>query len=289
MKIRLRNIFLVAGSEYVKWLVNPRMIMILVLGIPIREVIIVPMMKAAAEINQPLNIVETCIAVTNSGLLLMLLPLVYFVLISAFPTMDGNTFFYVSRMGRKNWIIGEMLFQFMASVSYCVIVTVMTLLQTINVSFAADGWSIAVTDYDKLSDGTSGLHMRQFVPPNLFYQMAPYKAFFLSFVLLALFIMLCSMFLMLGCIYNKKISFFILMCIQLVVGYALFEFEGPVMWFLPVRHMVLFMHFQDYMREYVFSPWLSIVVFIMLLGVLAVIGYQKAKKVTLDVMEGNGV
>lgn len=284
MKIRMRNIFLVAGSEYVKWLVNPRMIMIFVLCIPVREMIIVPMIKAAGEISQPLNIVETCVAATNSGLLLMLLPVTYFVLIAAFPTMEGNTFFYISRMGRKNWILGEILFQFMASFSFCVIVIVITAVQTVNISFAANGWSIAATDYDKLSDGLSGIHMRQFIPPNLFYQMTPYKAFFLSLTLLVLFITLCSVFLMLGCVCNRKMCFFILLCIQLVAGYALCELERPFMWLLPFRHMVLSMHYQEYMRKYVFPPGLSAAVFIVLIGIVTVVAYQKAKKASLDRM-----
>ena len=53
-----RNIFLVASGEYVRWLMNPRMIMLLVLVILIREQIIVSMIQAAAEMEQPLNGVE---------------------------------------------------------------------------------------------------------------------------------------------------------------------------------------------------------------------------------------
>lgn len=287
MRISLKNIFLVAGREYVKWLANPRMVLLLVLCIPVREVIIVPMIKAAAEISQPLNIVETCIAATNSGLLLMLLPLVYFVLISPFPTIDGSTFFYISRMERRNWILGEILFQFMASFSYCVLVILMTLVQSVSVSFVSNGWSIAVTDYDKLSDGASGFHMKQVLPPNLFYQMAPYKAFFLSFLLLALFILLCSMFMMLGAVYNRKMLFFILLCIQLVAGYALCELERFFMWFLPFRHMVLSMHYHVYLREYVFPPWGSITVFLVLLMIEMIVGCHKAKKVSLDMIGGD--
>lgn len=47
MKLNVRNMLLVARSEYIKWLMNPRMVMLLVILVPIRELIILPMLRAA--------------------------------------------------------------------------------------------------------------------------------------------------------------------------------------------------------------------------------------------------
>lgn len=58
MKIRIKNIFLVATSEYFKWLFNPKIILVFALLVPIRELIVIPMLKAAEEMNQPINIFE---------------------------------------------------------------------------------------------------------------------------------------------------------------------------------------------------------------------------------------
>ena len=150
MKLNVRNMLLVARSEYIKWLMNPRMVMLLVILVPIRELIILPMLRAAQEMNQPLNIFESCIAAVNSGWIILLMPLAYIVLISSFPTADDNMMFYISRMGRKNWILGEMLFQVLSAATYCLVMMSATLVQTANHSFLANGWSIPVTDYDKV-------------------------------------------------------------------------------------------------------------------------------------------
>jgi len=174
MKLKLRNIFLVAGSEYIKWLLNPRMVIVLAVLVPIREMVILPMMQAAEEMGQPLNIFEASIAAVNSGLVMLLLPLAYLVLTSSFPTLGGNMLFYMGRMGRKNWLLGEMLFQVFSAATYCVAMFVAIVVQTASVSFAANGWSIVVTDFDKVYGDTSTVVMGGILPPSLYYQMPPY-------------------------------------------------------------------------------------------------------------------
>ena len=204
--------------------------------------------------GQPLNGFEPCIAAANSGLILLLLPLVYLVLTSSFPTVDGNILFYIKRMGRGNWIAGEMLFQVFSAVTYCVMFIAVTIVQTIGVSYFANGWSIPVTDYNKVLGEAASVRMDLIVPPNLYFQMPPYKAFFLSYFLLFLFLMLCSMFFLTGCLYSKKLIFFLLLIVQIVAGGAFYTIEHKGMWFFPVSHSILRTHYQSYFRKYVFSP-----------------------------------
>ena len=209
MKLNVKNMLLVARSEYIKWLMNPRMVMLLVILVPIRELIILPMLRAAQEMTQPLNIFESCSAAVNSGWIILLMPLAYIVLISSFPTADDNMMFYISRMGRKNWILGEMLFQVLSAATYCLVMMSATLVQTANHSFLANGWSIPVTDYDKVFGEAATVRMDVIVPPNLYYQMSPYKAFFLSYFLMFLFLLLCSMIFLVGCLFSRKLLFFL--------------------------------------------------------------------------------
>lgn len=285
--MNIKNIILVAKSECKRWIINPRLITIFVIFIPVRELVIVPMILAASEINQPLEIFEPCIAVLNQGLLVILFAVIYFILIAKFPTMDGNLMLYIFRMGRKNWFIGEIVFQLCSSFLYCLIIVLVNIFQTVSVSFAANGWSVVVTDYDKLSDGTLGIHMDSIITPKLFFQMTPYKAFILSFLFFWIFIMICSMFLMLGCMYGKKLHCYILLFIQMVVGYCLCEFVKAYMWFLPFSHILLSMHYQDYLREYVFPPEVSMCILFLLLMVELIAGYRRVNKVSVDMIGGS--
>ena len=287
MKLNVKNMLLVARSEYIKWLMNPRMVMLLVILVPIRELIILPMLRAAQEMNQPLNIFESCIAAVNSGWIILLMPLAYIVLISSFPTADDNMMFYISRMGRKNWILGEMLFQVLSAATYCLVMMSATLVQTANHSFLANGWSIPVTDYDKVFGEAATVRMDVIVPPNLYFQMSPYKAFFLSYFLMFLFLLLCSMIFLVGCLFSRKLLFFFLLMIQIAVGCALQAAGTGMMWFFPISHSVLRAHYRSYFRQYIFSPWLSMGVFFVLLVCLAAISYRRANKVNLDMIGGH--
>lgn len=286
MNLKIKSILFVAVSEYGKWIKNPRFLMVFAAFVPVHELIVRPMMQAAEEMNQPLNMFEGSIAVANSGLALLVFPLIYLVLIASFPTVDGNMLFYIARMGRRNWILGEMLFQFLAVISYCLLMIGVTAVQTVGISFVADGWSIPVTDYDKM-DSVTGIDMGALIPPNLFYQMPPYKALLWSYLLLALFLLMCSMFFLLGCLYGKKLLFLLIAISQIGLGCGLFVTKSAAMWLLPFSHSVLCIHYQKYFRKYVFSPKLSLLLFVAGLLIIAILAYRKARKVSIDMIGGD--
>lgn len=287
MRLKWRNILLVARSEFVRWILSPRMVVVLGLILPIRELIVLPMADAAGKMGQPLNFFEAAIGVANSGLVLLLLPLAYLVLTSSFPTVDGNMLPYIMRMGRANWILGEMLFQTMAAVAYCFMILGIVVAQTANISFLANGWSIPVTDYDKVfGNNFSGFRMSSVVLPNIYQQMPPYKALYLSYGLLALFLLLCSMAFLLGSLYGKKLLAFFLLAAQTALGCGLAEIKNTFMWLFPFAHSVLAMHYQKYFRRYVFSPWVSMGLLGAALAGLALGAYWKAKKADLDQVGG---
>lgn len=60
------------------------------------------------------------------------------------------------------------------------------------------------------------------------------------------------------------------------------------MWGFPLAHAMLLFHFQEYMREYECSPWLSIVLFSSVLAVVVFGLYRTVKGVSLDLI-GEGV
>ena len=188
-KMSLASILLVARSEYIKWLVNPKMILLAVVFLPMRDVVVIPLLRASAKMGSPINVLEPCISILNNWMGLLLLALVYMILMSPFPTADGNMLFYVARMGRRNWILGEMFFQIMSVFTYSLISTLITVVQVFNSSFFANGWSLVVTDYDKLYGSMEGgFKIGEVIPPNLFFQMSPFKAYFLSYGLFSLFL-----------------------------------------------------------------------------------------------------
>lgn len=285
--INIKNILLVAKSEYIRWLINPKIILLAVVFLPLRDMIVLPMLRASEQMESPLNLLETSIATVNSWMGLLLLTLSYMLLISSFPTTDGNTLFYIARMGRRNWILGEMLFQLMSAVTYSLITTVVTIVQTAHSSFFANGWSLVVTDYDEIyKDAEMGTHMASYLPSNLFFQMTPFKAYLLSFGLLTLLLMFCGMLFLTGCLYGKRLLFFFIQVVHVCVGCGFILLGNWGMWFFPVNQSLLRLHFHMYFREYVFAPWLSVILFIAVILIIGIIMYRKAKIVSMDMIGG---
>lgn len=275
---------LVAKSEYVKFLMSPKNTMLIVIFLILHDVVIMPMLQASSQMGSPLNAIEPFLATLKIGMILF--ALVYLFLISSFPGIDGNMMFYIERMGRKNWILGEILFQFMSAFTYILLIIIVTAAQTFQYCFLSNGWSLVATDYDELYAAEGGIHMSGFIPPNLYFQLPPYKAFFLSVALFFCFLLLCGMIILLGCLVQKRVLLFFVQVLHIMGGYALITIKSPAKWFFPMTHAQLSLHYQRYFRAYLFPPWLSLLLFIIFLLGIGIFVYHKAKKVSIDLIGG---
>ena len=111
-------------DEYVHWICSPKWVTILIFLVLIREIVVLPMLNAADQMGQIVNLLEPAIAVGNSGLILLLLPLFYILLISDSPKISANLYYLLPRAGRRNWVAGELLFQLAGALTYLTVVVV---------------------------------------------------------------------------------------------------------------------------------------------------------------------
>ena len=109
-RINLRAIWNTARSEFIKWVTNPRIIIVGVMLVFIKGFVVTPLFERAEQYEEPLNVLEPFIAVCQSSILVMFMPCVFLLLICDFPIMGGNTLFFISRTGRLNWFLGQVLF-----------------------------------------------------------------------------------------------------------------------------------------------------------------------------------
>ena len=81
--IIIKNIWLVAKSEYIKFVSNPRIIILVVMYLISKRMVISPFLAAAEKMNQPIGFFEMPIAVANSGLSMLLIIISYIILINS--------------------------------------------------------------------------------------------------------------------------------------------------------------------------------------------------------------
>lgn len=105
----LKQSFFCARAEFIKWICDARMMILGVLLIFIYSFAIEPLKSNAELMGEPLNILEPFIAIANSGAILLIIPLIFLTLIADFPKIDTNTVFYIMRVGRLNWLFGQLL------------------------------------------------------------------------------------------------------------------------------------------------------------------------------------
>lgn len=184
-KISLRKIWAVARTEWLKWVCNPRMIIIPVLTVFIYSYAITPLLERSEKMGEPLNLLEPLIAVGNSGMLTLIIPLVFLTLMSDFPKTDGSSLFFLSRTGRYNWLLGQILFGVMSALTFLAAIYVICTAFLMNRAFLADGWSMVVKRYDLLFPEEAVGFASELVPPNLYNQMTPFSAAIQTFVLLS--------------------------------------------------------------------------------------------------------
>ena len=86
----------IAVSEYRRFVMNPRMILLVVAILIIRTMVILPVTEAADSMGEVINIVEMPIAIVSSWISILLIVISYVVLMSSFPSVDDNMQLFIT-------------------------------------------------------------------------------------------------------------------------------------------------------------------------------------------------
>ena len=271
----------IAFSEFKKWLISPKMVLVVVMMIFVRENLIVPMQKAADSMSQPLNILEPCIASMNSGLSVLAILLCYMLMIADFPSSGGNECYYIYRAGKTSWAAGEIIFMIISAFVYLFVVIFIIGLEASPNGFWADGWSIPATDYDKSQKAGTGFIMANAISENIVTNMPPFKALIFSFFPTLLSMMLYAFIYLEGTLLGHKTIAFVIDLLLITLGCSMTAMNSKFMWLLPESHSLLQMHFKANYREYVFSPEASLCVLVGLCALFVILSAFSSRKANL--------
>ena len=266
----LHKIFSVAKTEYIKWVTNPRMIIIIVMMVFIKSVAIDPLLDNSVEMNSPLNMLEPFIAVGNSGLVLLVLPIVYMTLMADFPKVDGNAIFYMIRTGKINWLIGQIIFSIGAIITYLSVVFAGSVLPLLGRAFWANGWSLVVKQYDILFPEKAGGVAAELVPKSLYNQLPPFSAAIQSYILIALYLFTLSLIMILIYLFGMKILGTLTNGAIISIGVTFTSIKTSAMWLLPMANTIIWLHHTSYFREPIKPISYSYIYFVVLILVLLI-------------------
>ena len=288
-KISLRKIWAVARTEWLKWVCNPRMIIIPVLTVFIYSYAITPLLERSEKMGEPLNLLEPLIAVGNSGMLTLIIPLVFLTLMSDFPKTDGSSLFFLSRTGRYNWLLGQILFGLMSALTFLAAIYVICTAFLMNRAFLADGWSMVVKRYDLLFPAEAGGFASELVPPNLYNQMTPFSAVIQTYILL--FLYLVTVLLVLLLFQQRKHKALGFLAASGIIGFGVLftSIKTAAMWAFPMANAIVWLHFTELYRDAVMPTEYSYIYFgviIVLLIAANLLGAGGINAATMEETEG---
>lgn len=257
---RARCIVSVARTEYLRWITDPRVIIVGVLLVFMRTLAVEPLLERAAKFGEKLNVLEPFAAIGNSGMLVMLMPCVFLILISDYPKMTGSTLFFIKRTGKANWFVGQLLFLIMAIVTFLFVVVIGSIIVS-NGEYGLN-WSDTVTKYEARFPNESGNFTSQLLPSNLYNQMTLVSAVGQTLLLMTMYLFVLSLI-----IYFFKLvhiqSFGLLAAIFIVAaGVMTCSLKSPSMWVFPMANTIVWLHYEEILSKQVFPIWCSYAYFI---------------------------
>ena len=276
---KLRCILAVARTEYLRWLTDPRVIIVGVLLVFMRSLAVEPLLERAVKFGEKLNILEPFVAVGNSGMLVMLMPCVFLILISDYPKMTGSTLFFIRRTGKTNWFWGQVLFLLMAIATLLLAVLVGSML--VSGGAFSDSWSNTVTKYAARFPNEADSFVSQLLPSNLYNQLSLFSAVLHTIALMTMYLFSLSLI-----IYFFKLihiqSFGLFAAIFIVAaGVMTCSLKSQSMWAFPMANTIVWLHYDEILSRRNFPVWCSYAYFATAITVLLTLNACAARKLQL--------
>ncbi|MGN0385666.1 MAG: hypothetical protein ACI4EX_07270 [Lachnospiraceae bacterium] len=283
--ISLRKIWAVARTEWMKWVCNPRMIMIPVLTVFIYSYAVIPLLERCEKMGEPLNLLEPLIAVGNSGWLTLIIPIVFLTLMSDFPKTDGSAVFFLPRTGRINWMFGQILFGLMGAATFLGAIYIICTMFLMNKAFLANGWSMVVKKYNLLFPEEAHTFAAELIPGNLYNQMTPFSAVIQTYLLL--FLYLITVLLVLLFFQQRKHRAAGFLVANAVIGFGVLftTTKASAMWAFPMANAIVWLHYTELYRDAVVPAAYSYIYFGVIITLLIMVNTLAAGRLNVDSIE----
>ncbi len=277
-EFKLRGIWQIAKAEYIRFVTDPRIIMVAMLMLVMANLVIQPLMEHADKYGAPINALEPFIAVANSGIFSMFIPAVFIILASDYPDIGPKTLFFIQRIGRVRWLLGEILSIVMVIVSYLASLLVFCSIYTIRNNFFGSDWSDSVTKYISKFPDEANDAISEYLSSRLYNQMNLKDAFFHVVCFMIMYLLMLSLILMLFRVLNLKAAGIFACFVIVAAGVLTASMDLQIMWYFPMANTIVWLHYTDIMREPIVPLSQSYLYFAVCLAVLFLINLIVMKK-----------
>lgn len=254
-KLHGRVMISIAKAEYIRWVTNPRMIIAAVFCVFMRTLAVEPLLEHAEKMGIRINVLEPFVAVGNSSLLVLMMPLLFLVLISDYPVLEENTLFVVHRVGKHNWFGGQVLFLLGADISFLLAIFGVSIL--ISGGVFGSGWSDVVTKYLSVYPLEDASFASCLLPSNLYNQLSLGSAAVQTLALLAAYQLLLSLILYVFKLLHMRTVGMLADVLLMALGMVSWSLGAGWMWAFPLANTLVWAHFTQILSAPVYPVWCS--------------------------------
>ena len=244
----LRKMLYVVRNEIISLLHKPKILLIVASIIFMIDSVAKPMKDLSLELGYKLNVAEPFLFITSKGLNIVIIPLIFIAILSDFPSSENSGYFSMIRNGRMAWYWGEVVFSFVTSVLYVLIIFLSTALYCADNSYIGDYWSdYTLKTYKDYPD--IFLYGTTFLDTSVYTQGTPIQILIQALLLLMLYTFIIIQIMLFFKIIGKK-SLGIITAIGLTfVGMPSYATTSKIRWIFPVTHTAYNWHFNEFFSE----------------------------------------
>lgn len=281
-KFSLKNSLSCARVEFVKWIADARMIIVLCLCVFIYSFAVDPIKANAALMGEPINLLEPFIATLNSGMILLVIPLGFLTLVSDFPKIDGSTIFYIFRIGKKSWLCGQILRLIMMTAAYILAIFAAAVAGSASCGYIGGEWSDVATKFTSKFPEQRGNFGVLLLPENLYNQMSLPNTVIESTLFVAAYLFTLGMILLAFSIAKKKTAGIVVCGLVIALGAALCSIRTALMWVFPMAHSIVWLHYTEFLRKPIFPIFYSVIYFAVLIAAALIFCAVSLKRFDYD-------
>jgi len=285
-RLRLKSVISIARSEYIRWIMNPRILIVGILFIFMRTLAVEPLLERVAKMGIPLTVFEPFEAIGNSGMLVMLMPCVFLILISDYPVISEFSLLCVQRTGKQNWFVGQLVFVISAIFTYMGVLLAGSIL-TSGGKFRTQ-WSETVRFFAARFPEESNSFTSELLPSNLYNQIPLMTSVLQTFFLMSAYLFLLVLILYLFKMLNIKSAGLFSVFIVIGLGVTTCSLKTSTMWAFPMANTIVWLHYTEILREPIKPIAYSYIYFIAIISFLIIACFVALKRMQFRNIEQVG-
>ncbi len=279
----LKGIGKVAWEETKCFFFNSRLIIVAFELILFCETLLVQVKELCQASDMKVSFFEPYLLICTGAMYFLAIPIVFMILLSAFPSKRSYNYFSLIRISRLQWLLGELLFLFLSAVSYMLILGLsLTIYMGKYIQFD-NKWSPYMLIFHRDFPDLYEMNGNCFLDSEMMTHGNPMSVFAHSVLLMLLMLLVVSLIQMTFALLKKR-YLGMLLTVGLTLASALSAYgSSPLKWIFPMPHADFAAHFNGFRAAKNMAIETSYLYFFVLLTVFLIIDFILVKKTDMEV------